>query len=155
MSFKSSLLMFLIMCFASSVGSAQNPPAMGATAGLGPGDTFTLFVTFKDPMPEIGSINCVFRLTTDRKPGQETFGGEVDCIGAGLKKDDDTHYRVQVGIPKVGIADGDYRLTHIGIGIGDASRQYEGNNIPNPPTVSITNHEHLKFSDLKSVEVKK
>ena len=154
MSFKSSLLLILIICFASAVGNAQNPPAMGATVGLGPGDTFTLFVTFKNPMPEIGALNCDFGLIGNRKPGQETFSTGINCTGE-AKKEDDTHYRVEIGIPKAGIADGDYKLTDISVSIGTARRQYLANDLPDTPTVSIINHEHLKFSDIKKVDVKK
>jgi hypothetical protein len=148
MNYKALLVAVCLMPF---VVIAQTPP-MGTSTGLTPGNSFTLFISFQEPMQEIGGMNCVLTLVTPRKPGQEDFQNQVSCEGNPVK-DDDKNYHIKVGIPQ-GIADGDYKVTHIGMSIGNATHQYEGKDLPNPPQVTITNHEHLKFSDIKKLEVK-
>jgi hypothetical protein len=153
MSFRFSLLLVLIICFASAAGNAQNPPAMGATVGLGPGDTFSLFVTFQEPMPGVTSIGCQLTLVGAPKSGQERFNTALNCNGS-FTKDDETHYRAQVPVTH-GTSEGDYKLNFVDVNIGSAFRRYQGNDLPNLASVSITNHEHLKFSDIKKLDVQK
>ncbi len=149
MAYKSLLFAALLVSVAAS---AQNTP-LGATTGLGPGDKFSLFVTFQDPMPKIDSMGCAFNLTGNPQPGQEDFSRQVRC--SGLTKDDDKHYHMQVVIPSDGIAGGDYKLVGIDLSIGSASRHYEGKELPDLAPVPITNHEHIKFSDIKKLETQK
>lgn len=144
--------LLLTLCLTSILATAQNAP-MGAVAGLGPGNSFTLFVTFKEPMPKIDALSCGFNLVGSPKPGQESFSKSVNCIGSVIK-DDDTRYRAQVDIQNGGIADGDYKLTSIDIRIGGATRSYASKDLPDIAPVTITNDEHLKFSEIKHLEVK-
>lgn len=144
-------LSLLALFILSQLSTAQQP-AMSASTGLGPGNSFTLFVTFQDPMPKITSIGCDFRLTGAPQPGQEGFATTLNCTSA-PKKSDDTHYSVEVGIP-LGIAAGDYHLNEIDVSIDDARRPYNGANLPTPAPVQITNPAHLKFSPIKKLETK-
>jgi hypothetical protein len=105
MKFKPFLPIFTL-CLLSSLSNAQDSP-MSASAGLGPGNSFTLFIEFQKPM-KVQNIDCAFDLQGAPKSGQEDFGRQVRCAGAPTK-DDDTHYRVKVEIPQV-IAAGDYKL---------------------------------------------
>jgi hypothetical protein len=62
---------------------------------------------------------------------------------------------MQVVIPSDGIAGGDYKLVGIDLSIGSASRHYEGKELPDLAPVTITNHGHIKFSDIKKLETQK
>lgn len=148
---KSTSVVITLLCLAAPWANAQNS-ALSVSTGLGPRNSFTLFVTFQDPMPKIDRIACGFNLVGVPKPGQEDFAQGLNCTG-NPKKSDDTHYSVEVGIP-LGIAAGDYKLVRIDVGIGDASHRYEGQNLPTLAPVPISNPEHLRFSPIRKLEVK-
>lgn len=139
-----------LLCLTSPFAIAQNP--LSASTGLGPGNSFTLFVTLQDPMPKIGAIRCTFNLVGAPQLGQEDFNKGLNCTGA-PKKSDDTHYSVEVGIP-LGIAAGDYKLVEIQLAIDDASHRYADQSLPNLAPVAISNPEHLRFSPIKKLEIK-
>jgi hypothetical protein len=127
-------------------------PAMSATTGLGPGNTFTLFITFQDPMPKIQSINCGFNLVGKPKPGQEDMNQSLTCNGT-FKKVDDTHFSAVVSVPTA-IAEGDYQLVRIDVVMDSVNHRYEGTDLPTLAPVTVTNPEHLKFSPIKKLETK-
>ena len=144
-------LLLLALCLLSQFSRAQQP-SMSATTGLAPGNTFTLFVTFQDPMPKIDTLACSFHLVGPPKPGQENFGQGLSC--SGTKKEDDTHYHALVIVPSSAIAEGDYELREIDISIGSATRAYAAQNLPTLAPVHIHNSEHLDFSPIKKLETK-
>jgi hypothetical protein len=146
---KSSLV--VLLCLAAPLAIAQNP-ALSVSAGIGPGNTFTLFMTLQDPMPKIDSIWCGFNLVGAPKPGQEDFAQNLNCVGP-PKRDDETHYRVDVGVP-LGIAAGDYKINQINFSVGGATHIYKGQDLPGLAAVPVSNPEHLKFSPIKKLEVK-
>jgi hypothetical protein len=148
---KLTSLIVVLMLLAAPLAIAQTP--MSASAGLGPGNSFTLFVTFQDPMPKIDGIGCSFALAGSPKPGQEDFGKNVYCNGP-PSKDDDTHYRVTVSIPPSNCAAGDYNVAEIDVVIGGVTHPYIGQNLPTLAPVPISNAAHLKFSPIKKLEVK-
>jgi hypothetical protein len=144
------LLLLSFVCLASLSNAQQ--PAMSATAGLGPTNSFTFFVTFQDPMPEVNALNCTFSLATAVQPGQEDFRKSLTCTGA-VNKTDETHYSSVVNIP-VGVASGDYKLDNVVVSVGSAQRTYQGQNLPALSPVPINNPEHIKFSPIKKLDVK-
>jgi hypothetical protein len=144
-------LLLLALCLLSQLSNAQQPP-MSASTGLGPNNSFTLFVTFQDAMPKIDALNCSFDIATPVQPGQEDYTRALNCTGA-VTKIDETHYSTNVKIP-VGIAGGGYKLAYITVAIGGAQRQYRGESLPTLTPVPITNSEHLKFSPIKKLETK-
>jgi len=152
MPWKSSFVLLCAVGLVCLAANAQNS-SMGASTGLGPGDTFSLFVTFQEPMPKIDGINCQFKLVGAAKLGQEHFYQALNSSGVGTKVDD-THYRMQVSISQ-GTAEGDYKLDSVSVTTGSASRSYRDNDLPTLAPVAITNHEHLKFSDIKKLDVQK
>jgi hypothetical protein len=141
----------MLMFLAAPLAVAQNP--MAASAGLGPGNSFTLFVTFQDAMPKIDSIACSFALAGTPKPGQEDFAKNVYCSGPPTKEDD-THYRVKVSIPSSNIAGGDYNVVEIDVVIDGVTHPYHGQSLPTLAPVPISDPAHLNFSPIKKLEVK-
>jgi hypothetical protein len=114
-------LIVMLLCLVSPLSRAQQP--MSATAGLGPGNSFTLFVTFEKPMPNVQSIGCAFQHQGTPKPGQEDFVQSLRCTGQPIK-DDDLHYRIRVGIPQ-DIAEGEYKIAWINVAVdGEATHGY-------------------------------
>lgn len=148
MKFRMSIL--AVLCLVAPLAIAQG--SIAASTGLAPGNSFTLFVTFQDPMPQITSIDCHFILASVAKQGQENFPTALICKRS-FKKIDDTNYSVEVGIP-AGAAEGDYKLDAIGLTIGNAGRRYVGPDLPSLALVTIHNPEHLKFSPIKKLDVK-
>jgi hypothetical protein len=147
-----ALFLLLALCLLSQFSKAQQP-SMSATTGLASGNTFTLFVTFQDPMPKIGTLACFFRLVGTPKAGQENFGQSLNCSGD-PKREDDTHYSATVIVPSSTIAEGNYELREIDISIGSATRPYNAQNLPTLAPVHIHNSEHLDFSPIKKLETK-
>lgn len=145
-------LLFLAMCLGSSLSNAQQPP-MSANTGLGPGNSFTLFVVFQNPMPNVQGISCAFSLQGATKPGQEDFVRTLNCSGAPVK-DDDTHYRVKVGDIPQNIAEGNYKVETIGVGVDGVGHSYQGSALPNLAPVAVSNPKHLEFSPIKKLEIK-
>lgn len=148
---KLTSFVIVLMFLAAPLAIAQSP--MSASAGLGPGNSFTLFITFQDPMPKVDSIACSFALSGTPKPGQEDFGKNIYCSGPPTK-DDDTHYRVTVKIPPLNIAAGDYSVAGIDVEIGGVTHPYRERSLPNLAPVPISNPAHLNFSPIKKLEVK-
>ncbi len=143
------LLSFLVLCMMSSLSHAQQP-SMSASTGLGPGNSFTLFITFQNPMPKVQSIGCGFALEGSPKAGQEDFVRQLRCSGPPIK-DDDTHYRVKVGDLPQDIAAGDYKIGWINVSVdGEAAHQYQGSELPNLAPVSVSNPKHWSFHQLRS-----
>jgi hypothetical protein len=150
MKFKAPLSL-LALFLLSQIAAAQQS-GMSASTGLGPNNSFTLFVTFQDAMPKVDALNCTFNLATPVQPGQEDYTKALSCTGVATKIDE-THYSTEVKIP-VGIAGGGYKITYIIVAIGGAQRQYRGESLPTLAPVPITNPEHLKFSPIKKLETK-
>ena len=145
------LLLVLALCIVASLTEAQQ--SMSANAGLGPGNSFTLFVTFEKPMPNLQSVSCAFGRQGAVQPGQENFVQSLSCSNPPTK-DDDTHYRVKVDIPE-DVAAGDYKIAWLNVtAVGGALHQYQGPDLPNLAPVAITNPKHLEFSPIKKLEVK-
>ncbi len=145
-------LIVLALCLVSPVSKAQQ--SMSANAGLGPGNSFTLFITFEKPTPNLQSIACGFKRQGTLQPGQEDFVQQLRCSGQ-LIKDDDTHYRVKVGDIPQDIAAGDYKIDWITVAVdGEASHQYRGPDLPSLAPVAVINPKHLEFSPIKKLEVK-
>jgi hypothetical protein len=139
------------LCLLSSLSNAQDSP-MSASAGLGPGNSFTLFIEFQKPM-KVQNIDCAFDLQGAPKSGQEDFGRQVRCAGAPTK-DDDTHYRVKVESPQV-IAAGDYKIGWITVSVDNIAHQYQGTGLPTLAPVTVTNPKHQEFSPIEKLEIKK
>jgi hypothetical protein len=142
----------LTLCLLSSLSNAQNSP-MSASAGLGPGNSFTLFIEFQKSMPKVQNINCACNLQGAAKPGQEDFTKEFRCSGPPIK-DDDTHYREKVDIPQE-IAAGDYKISWINVSVDNVGHQYEGTGLPTLAPVTVSNPKHLEFSPIEKLEIKK
>jgi hypothetical protein len=138
--------------FVLSVGNAQSLQT-GATTSISPGNTFSFFVTFKEPMPQTETLECSFSLVGNPKPGQEDFGTSVSCVASTTREQNQTRFYVNVPIPK-GTAEGDYKLDWVTVGIGAASHVYHHDDLPSPPTVHIVSHEGLKFSAILTLEAK-
>jgi hypothetical protein len=148
---KAPLIVLALLMVAPLTGAQQS---MSANAGLGPGNSFTLFVTFENPMPNLQGISCAFQHQGTPKPGQEDFVQQLRCAGAPIK-DDDTHYRVKVGDIPQDIMAGDYKIAWINVALdGEAAHSYQGPNLPDLAPVAITNPKHLEFSPIKKLEVK-
>jgi hypothetical protein len=144
-------LIFLALCLVSPLSRAQQ--SMSANAGLGPGNSFTLFITFEKPMPNLQSISCAFGHQGTLQPGQESFVQSLSCSNPPTK-DDDTHYRIKVDIPE-DIAAGDYKIAWLNVSaVGGALHQYQVPDLPNLAPVTIANPKHLEFSPIKKLEVK-
>jgi len=153
MNYKGLLLFLLTICIHCPVSQAQQP-TMSASTGLGPGNSFTLFITFQNPMPKVIRIQCAFQLQGDPKPGQEDFSRQLQCTGAATK-DDDTHYRVTVGEIPTNIAAGDYKILWINVAMdADVTHQYRGSDLPTLAAVTVSNPRHLEFSPIKKLETK-
>jgi hypothetical protein len=145
-------LVVLALSLVSPLSRAQQ--SMSANAGLAPGNSFTLFITFEKPMPNLQSIGCAFQHQGTPQTGQEDFIQSLRCSGQPIK-DDDTHYRVKVGDIPQDIAAGDYKIAWINVAVdGQASHQYQGPDLPSLAPVAITNPKHLEFSPIKKLEVK-
>jgi hypothetical protein len=71
-----NLLLAVVLFLAVPLCDAQQP-AISANAGLGPGNSFTLFVTFENPVPKIQNLNCAFQHQGTPKPGQEDFVAQL------------------------------------------------------------------------------
>jgi len=145
------LLLTLVLCVTAPLSKAQESP-ISATTGLAPGDSFTLFVFFQNPMPRVTQIRCSFQLKGAPKPGQEDFPRQLGCAVA-LTRDSDTNYRVKVEIPK-GIAAGDYQVTWIAVTMDGVEHAYSEAQLPTLAPVAISNPEHLEFSPIKKLETK-
>lgn len=144
-----SLALFVVL----PLSQAQQSP-MSANAGLGPGNSFTLFITFQNPMQHIQGIACTFQLQGTAKPGQEDFVKQLNCGGT-PEKIDDTHYQEKVGDIPQDIAEGDYKLEYINVVVdGQAVHSYRGPALPNLAPVSVSNPKHLEFSAIKKLETK-
>lgn len=142
----------LALCLVSPLSGAQQ--SMSANAGLGPGNSFTLFITFEKPMPNLQSLSCAFQLQGAPRAGQEDFVRQLRCSGAPIK-DDDTHFRIKVGDIPQDVAAGDYKITWITVAVdGEAAHSYQGPDLPNLAAVAIANLKHLEFSPIKKLEVK-
>jgi hypothetical protein len=147
------LLLFLALCLVSLCSRAQQS-SMSANAGLGPGNSFTLFITFQDPMPNIQGVVCSFQLQGEAKPGQAEFVKQLGCAGAPVKTDA-THYQVKVGEIPGDIAEGAYKLMYINVSVdGEAVHSYSGANLPSLEPVVVKNPKHLEFSPIKKLETK-
>jgi hypothetical protein len=152
MSYK-GLLLVLALCPISPLSNAQQP-SMSAKTGLGPGNSFTLFVTFQNPMPKVQGIGCAFQLQGAAKPGQEDFEKQLRCSGSPIK-DDDTHYRIKVGDIPQDIATGDYKIVWINVALDrEVGHQYEGSELPSLAPVAVSNPKQLEFSPIKKLDVK-
>jgi len=146
-------LLLLAWCVVSSLSNAQQAP-VSANAALGPGNSFTLFVIFQNPMPKVQGMGCGFALEASPKPGQEDFVRQLRCAGTPIK-DDDTHYRVKVGDFPEDIAAGDYKIQWISVAVdGEAAHQYQGSELPSLPPVTVSNPRRLEFSPIKKLEIK-
>jgi len=146
-------LLLPFLCLVSLLSNAQQAP-VSANAGLGPGNSFTLFVVFQNPMPKIQGMGCGFTLEGTPKPGQEDFVRQLRCSGTPIK-DDDTHYRVKVGDFPEDIAAGDYKIQWISVAVdGEVAHQYQGSELPSLAAVAISNPRHLEFSPIKKLEIK-
>jgi len=146
-----AVMVLALSIVAPLIGAQQS---MSANAGLGPGNSFTLFVTFENPMPNLQSISCAFQHEGTPQPGQEDFVQQLRCSGPPIK-DDATHYRVKVGDIPQDIMAGDYKINWITVAVdGEASHSYQGPNLPSLAPVTITNPKHLEFSPIKKLEVK-
>jgi hypothetical protein len=146
-------VLLLAFCLVLPISNAQQP-AMSTNAGLGPGNSFTLFVTFQNPMPKVKGMGCGFSLEGSPKPGQEDFVRQLRCSGTPVK-DDDTHYRVKVGDFPEDIAAGDYKIQWISVAVdGEVAHQYQGSELPSLPPVTVSNPRHLEFSPIKKLEIK-
>jgi len=144
-------LLVLAFCLVAPLSGAQQ--SMSANTGLGPGNSFTLFITFEKPMPNFQSVACVFAHQGTVQPGQEDFVQSLGCSNPPMK-DADTHYRVRVDIPQ-DIAAGDYKIAWMNVAVvGEAFHRYQGPDLPNLAPVAITNPKHLEFSPIKKLEVK-
>jgi hypothetical protein len=146
-------LSLLALILLSQLSTAQQP-SMSASTVLGPGNSFTLFMNFEEPMPKITRVDCTFSLVGVPQSGQETFTQGVYCSNGDIKKIDEKHYSVGVPVPSNGIAAGDYKLGFIEVYIGDAHQRYQGSTLPDLAPVKISNSEHLKFSPIKKLETK-
>jgi len=146
--------MFFLALFVVLPLSNAQQSSMSANAGLGPGNSFTLFITFQNPMPSVQGIACFFQLQGTAKPGQEDFVKQLACAGDPVKIDA-THYQVKVGdIPK-DIAEGDYKLANINVTVdGQAVHSYSGPDLPSLAPVVVSNPKHLEFSPIKKLETK-
>jgi len=145
-------LLLLATCLAPGSSYAQQAP-LSASAGLGPGDSFTLFITFEDPMPNVVGAGCAFGLRGSAKPGQEDFVKSLRCTGSPVK-DDDKHYHMKVAIPQ-DVAEGDYDLVWISVAVdAETSHQYQAPQLPSLAPVKITNPKKLEFSPIKKLDVK-
>lgn len=145
------LLLALTLCVSAPFSKAQESP-MSASTGLAPGDSFSLFVFFQNPMPKVTQIRCAFQLKGAPKPGQEDFPKQLGCAAA-LTRDSDTNYRVKVEIPK-GTAAGDYQVTWIVVTMDGVEHTYSETQLPALTPVAISNPEHLEFSPIKKLETK-
>jgi hypothetical protein len=150
MKYKAPLFLLAVLLGSQFLNAQQ--PAMSATTGLGPGNTFTLFITFQDPMPKIDGISCGFNLVGPPKPGQKEMNQVLNCTGA-FKKIDDVHFSAPVTIP-AGVAEGNYQLVRIDVDMDSANHRYENANLPTLAPVAVTNPENLKFSPIKKLETK-
>lgn len=147
MNYKAPLLILglgLISVFASA-------QTISANAGLGPGNSFTLFLVFQSPMPNVKNINCSFSMPGTPKPGQQDFNRGLACSGPPIKTDE-THYAVKVDVP-MDIAAGDYVINSIGVLVDDVSHPYTGTQLPSLSPVRVENPKHVEFSPLKKLEV--
>lgn len=149
---KDPLLILLAFCILGPVSRAQQTP-MSTNTGLGPGNSFTLFVTFQNPMPKVQGIGCAFQLQGAPRPGQEDFVRQLRCTGEPVK-DDDTHYRVKVDIPE-DVAAGAYTLAWVSVAVDNyAAHSYSGPELPSLAPISISDPKHLEFSPIKKLETK-
>jgi hypothetical protein len=152
MKYKGPVLL-LALCFVFPLSKAQQS-SMSASAGLGPGNSFTLFITFQNPMTKVQGIGCAFQLQGNPKPGQEDFVQQLRCSGSPMK-DDDTHYRIKVGDLPPDIAAGDYKIAWINVSVdGDVGHQYRDSELPTLAPVTVSNPRHLEFSPIKKLETK-
>jgi len=152
MKYKYPFLILLVFCVLGPVSKAQQT-SMSTNTGLGPGNSFTLFVTFQNPMPKVQGIGCAFQLHGNLKPGQEDFVKLLRCSGEPVK-DDDTHYRVKVDIPEDAAA-GEYTLAWISVAADNyAAHSYSGSELPSLAPISVSNPKHLEFSPIKQLETK-
>jgi hypothetical protein len=147
-----ALLLFVVLCLASCLSTAQQP-AMSASTGLAPGNSFTLFVVFQSPTTVKG-IGCGFSLVGTPKPGQEDFNKQLRCSGLPTK-DDEIHYRIKVEVPE-GIATGPYAVQWISVAPDDfVSHQYLKTDLPALTPVEVTNPKHLEFPPIKKLEIRR
>jgi hypothetical protein len=152
MKYKGPVLL-LALCFVFPLSKAQQS-SMSANAGLGPGNSFTLFITFQDPMPNVQGVACAFQLQGDPKPGQTDFVRQLSCAGAPIKIDA-THYQIKVGDIPQDIAEGAYKLRFINVAVdGEAVHTYSGESLPSLDPVVVKNPKHLEFSPIKKLETK-
>jgi hypothetical protein len=140
----------LLLLLSGAQGQA-NPP-MSANTGFSPGDSFTLFVDFKDPMPEVASISCTFALQGSPHSGQKDFPNGFACTGE-VHKDDATHYHATVQV-RQGAASGTYVLNTVQISIGGVTHTYTGASLPAPPTVNVRDPKIVKFAPIEQLNVK-
>jgi len=153
MKYPGPLFLLLALAILCPVSKAQQS-TMTTTTGLGPGNSFTMFITFQNPMRNVQGISCVFQLQGTAKPGQGDFVKTLTCSGGPIK-DDDQHYRIKVGDIPQDIAAGDYKLVWINVSlIGEAVHRYEGADLPTLAAVSVSNPKRLEFSPIKNLETK-
>lgn len=131
---------------------AQNNPTMSAKVGFSPGDSFTLFITLEEPMPQIDSLYCIFQLAESAKPSQQDFAAGFNCDSQ-AQKDDDKHYHVKVRIPKEGIASGDYKLGQLAFIVNGVRHQYSGDSLPALAAVTVKNPQNVDFSKIKELKI--
>jgi hypothetical protein len=150
MKYKAPLLL-LVLCLASRFSNAQQP-AMSASTGLAPGNSFTLFVVFQSPT-QVKGMGCAFALAGNPKPGQEDFNRGMNCSGPPTK-DDDTHYRVKVNVPE-GIATGSYEIQWISMAQDDfVAHSYPKAALPALAPVEVVNPKHLEFPPIRKLEIR-
>jgi hypothetical protein len=150
--FKFKAVLIISMLFLTAPMSRSQE--MSASAGIGPGNTFTLFITFENPMSNIQRIDCGFQLQGNPKPGQQDFVRQLRCSGAPIK-DDDKHYRIHVGELPQDIAEGDYKIAWIDVAVdGQASHRYDSADLPALPVITVKNPKHLEFAPIKKLEAK-
>jgi hypothetical protein len=150
MEFKAPLSL-LALFILSQLAIAQQP-AMSATTGLGPGDSFTLFIVFQNSMPTVQNVDCSFALSGAPKAGQQDFKNNLRCSGEPTKEDD-KHYHIKVNVPAE-IAEGDYKIAWINVTVENILHQYGSAALPSLDPVPVTNRKHVEFSPIKNLDTK-
>jgi hypothetical protein len=135
---------------------AQNNSQMSlSTEEHGPGDRLTLFITFKEPMLKLESINCYFELSTALQTRQTGFQSSISCENNGQppKKDSETAYRVVLPISE-NIATGGYTLRSINITVAGITKSYQGNDLPPFAPLKVRNpKDDPNFAPIKDLKV--
>lgn len=142
------------LILAVSGAFAQNNSQMSlSTEEHGPGDRLTLFVTFKEPMPQLGNFYCIFRLSTPQNTQQSLFATALNC-DASVQKDSDTQYRTFVQIPQ-SVATGEYALQGIAVTVASVQKAYQQSDLPALAPVKVRNpKDQPNFAPITDLKVK-